>query len=233
MKNLLLTTALAALSAPVLAEMPQVEPILSVTPVSGPSTEVRICAGTPGGAYHSIASQMLGLVQSAAGVPVSVESCGGTVGSLRKLATGEAEAAIVQLDGLVWIKDTAPDLYAKIAPAAAVLTEDMIGVCRRDSDYEDLNDIAQERGATIAIAGSEESGSLLTLNVLAGFDDDFAAPDTESRVPGNRLWATCAAASRSAPSASCRPTLRSGATSTTTSATISGSSGSGTATCAT
>src|SRR5687768_6849674 len=71
MNTLQLTTALAALSAPALAEMPQVEPILSVTPVSGASSEVRICAGAPGGAYHSIASQMLGLVQSAAGVPVS------------------------------------------------------------------------------------------------------------------------------------------------------------------
>jgi hypothetical protein len=93
------------------------------------------------------------------------------------LPAGEAEAAIVQLDGLVWIKDTAPDLYAKITPAAAVLTEDMIGVCRRDSDYEDLNDIAQKGGETIAIAGGAESGSLLTFNVLAGFDEDFAAPD--------------------------------------------------------
>lgn len=177
MKSLPLTTALVVLAAPALAEMPQVEPILSVTPVSAPSTEVRICAGAPGGAYHSIASQMLGLVQSAAGVPVSVESCGGTVGSLRRLAAGEAEAAIVQLDGLVWIKDTAPELYARIAPAAAVLTEDMIGVCRRDSDYDDLNDAAQERGASIAVAGGAESGSLLTFNVLAGFDEDFAKPD--------------------------------------------------------
>ncbi len=178
MKNLFLTTiALVAISAPVLAEMPRVEPISSVTPVSGPSTQVRICAGAPGGAYHSIASQMLGLVQSAAGIPVSVESCGGTVGSLRKLAAGEAEAAVVQLDGLVWIKDTAPDLYARIAPAAAVLTEDMIGVCRRDTDYEDLNDIAQNRGAAIAVAGGAESGSLLTLNVLASFDEGFAKPD--------------------------------------------------------
>ena len=66
MKNLSLTTFLVTLSVPALAEMPRVEPILSVAPVSGPSTEVRICAGAPGGAYHSIASQMLGLVQSGA-----------------------------------------------------------------------------------------------------------------------------------------------------------------------
>lgn len=167
--------ALMAFAGPSRAEVPIVEPIMNVTDVTGPSTTLRICTGAAGGAYFTKASQMLGLVQAATKLPVTVEPGGGTVGCLRKLAAGQAEAAIVQLDSLVWLKRTSP-LYARIAPAAQVLVEEMAAVCNRISSVEDLNDIAQRRDSVIAIAGGAESGSLLTMNVLAGFDPGFDKP---------------------------------------------------------
>lgn len=176
MKTILAACSLLALASAAHAEMPLVEPIVSVTPASSPSEQIRICTGAESGAYFSVASQMLGLVQAKAKMPVTVEPGGGTVGCLRKLAAGEAEAAVVQLDGLVWAQETAPDLYAVLGAASRVLTEDMAAVCRRDVDEDDFNDVAQSASSVIAIAGSAESGSLLTLNVLASFDDDFAKP---------------------------------------------------------
>ena len=161
---------------PARAEMPRVEPILSVAAVDGPSQQIRICTGAKGGAYFSTASQMLGLAQAASGLPVSVEPGGGTVGCLRRLAAGAAEAAVIQLDGLVWAQQTSPELAARLGAAAQVLTEDMAAVCRRDIGADDLNDLAQRRDSVIAVAGGAQSGSLLTLNVLASFDKDFAAP---------------------------------------------------------
>ena len=159
------------------AEMSQVPPINTITPSSGYSSSIRICTGADGGAYFNKASQMMGLVQAKAKMPVSVEPGGGTYGCLTKMAKGEAEAAIIQMDAWVWAQKNAPDLYQLLVPSSHILDEEMMAVCNRSWGGDELNDIAQNKGKTLTIAGGNTSGSLLTMNVLASFDVDFNLPN--------------------------------------------------------
>jgi len=77
MKTILAACSLLVLASAALAEMPLVEPIASVAPASSPSEQIRICTGAESGAYFSVASQMLGLVQAKAKMPVTVAPGGG------------------------------------------------------------------------------------------------------------------------------------------------------------
>lgn len=173
-----LTAAVAALIAGAAwADMPTVPTIMEVADAAAPADRFVICTGAAKGAYHTVAAQMSGLIAADIGRPVLAEPGGGTVGCLQKMARGEVQAAVIQFDALAWLAGTAPGFLSWIGVGPMVLTEDMMAVCRRDDGEDEFNDVAQSRGQTIAVAGGDVSGSLLTLNVLASFDSDFALPD--------------------------------------------------------
>jgi len=171
--TILLSTALASLVATSAAaqSLQSVEPITTVQPMQDTDGEFRICTGSDEGAYYDAASLMTGVISNQGDVNAVAYEAGGTVDCLYRLAAGEVQAAIVQRDGLAWLHSTQSPLYGQLGIGGNVLTEEVLGFCRRTIDDDNLNDVLQARsGHAVAIAGGPTSGTNLTLNVLAGFD---------------------------------------------------------------
>lgn len=151
-------------------------PIPKIASVA-PGDAVAICTGSEAGQYFKTALQMVGVVEHYAGVQAMARPGGGTVGCLNALAEGRMQAAIIQLDGQVWLHQTDSPLFAQLATAGPVLTETALAICRRDVDESNFNNVAQNRDYQIAMAGGVESGSNLFVNVINSYDGEFGDPD--------------------------------------------------------
>ncbi len=181
----LLTSALFLAGAPVLADvdaLPVLPPVSAYEVPAG--DEFIICTGGTGGAYFRVGSQIAGYIEAYASQPesgldildASPVPGGGTYGCLAKLASGEADAAIIQSDGRALLPAIGPELMGSLDLAGPVLTEEILTFCARTNDHEDFGDVAQMSGSTITVAGSDVSGTNVMLNVIAAFDSGYKKP---------------------------------------------------------
>ena len=177
---------LCLLAWPALADidpLPQLPPV--ATYVQPAATEdFVICTGGSGGAYFKAASLIAGFVEAYTSQPesrvtlgdVSPVPGGGTYGCLTQLALGEADAAVIQSDGRAILAQMDSDLMGTLDFGGALLTEEILTFCSRKTNVEDFGGIGETSGATIMVAGGTVSGTNVMLNVIAGFDSDFASP---------------------------------------------------------
>ena len=143
-RTLLMSTATMLLYAaawPVLAEidpLPQLPPVAAyVQPVS--TEEFVICTGGSGGAYFKMASLIAGFVEAYTSQPesrvtlgdISPVPGGGTYGCLEKLATGKADAAVIQSDGRAILALMKSELMGALDFGGALLTEEILTFCSR------------------------------------------------------------------------------------------------------
>jgi TRAP-type uncharacterized transport system substrate-binding protein len=162
--------------------LPQLPPVAAYVQPAG--DEFVICTGGTSGAYFRVGAEIAGFVEAYAmqpnsGMNISDASPipgGGTYGCLAKLATGEADAAIIQSDGRALLPAVGPDLMAALDLAGPVLTEEVLTFCARTNGYDDFGGMAERRDTTITVAGTKVSGTNVMLNVITGFDNDFLNP---------------------------------------------------------
>ena len=179
------SSALLSVGFPVFADVEALPPLPPVSAYEEPAgDEFVICTSGPTGAYFRVGSMIAGFIEAKAAQPDSGMNIsdaspvpgGGTYGCLEKLATGEADAAIIQSDGRALLPNLGPDLMGVLDLAGPVLTEEILTFCARTNDYADFGTVGEESGATITVVGSKSSGTNVMLNVISGFDSDFAAP---------------------------------------------------------
>ena len=179
----LVTSTLSPVSA--LAEVSALPPLPAVlaykSPVSGDA--FTICVGSVGGAYFREGAEIAGMLEAYSQqrpnfpirlVDVSPVQGGGTYGCMGMLARGEADAAIIQNDGRA-VPATA-ELTLKLDRAGEILSEHFLTICSRENDAEDFGGVGEERDSIITVAGGVDSGTNVTLNLLASADGDFNLP---------------------------------------------------------
>lgn len=150
-----------------------IPPINDIVAFEDTPETLRICTGAAGRPYHNKAVLMSGAIANATGLHTTALAAGGTVDCLNKLAQGEAELAVIQLDGAVWAEQVSPALSSVLGRSEQILTEPVLAFCSRDSGAENLRSVARTRGKVIAVAGGEHSGTNLFFNVMSAVDKNF------------------------------------------------------------
>jgi len=125
---------------------------------------MTLCTGSPGKTYHAVGQTLAELLPAMAGGDLKVEvlATGGSIDNLNKLMAGECDGAIVQGDAAVfYTRQVNPDAAGKFRMVTPLYQELSLLLCSRDSDIDEIDDLLDEEGASVA-AGAMGSGSLAT-----------------------------------------------------------------------
>ena len=137
---------------------------------------MRICSGMKNGNYEYTAKTIAGMAD-ASEVTVQVINTSGSMDNLKKIASGECDAAIVQSDAsYVYNKDVG-DIDAM--KAADLYTEYAHLLCRRDTGISDLGGLNEK---TKILIGPNGGGSAVTWRGMVLADKEYGG-DYYTKIP--------------------------------------------------
>ena len=108
---------------------------------------------------------------------LTLRETAGSMEKIERMAEGECDAAIVQLDALMVFSVERPKRLM-IAPPVLLYEELLHLVCRRGSGFEDVGDLMNEPEGVIVLTGEPGSGSEATWRALSDLDRELEAVAT-------------------------------------------------------
>ena len=128
---------------------------------AGPT--LRVCTGEPSLRYFKTAGELAGQLRGIANFDIKPSS--GSVDNLRKLASGDCDAAIVQSDAFIDYAATTPNASLKFEDVGELYGEYAQLLCNRGAGIGSVGDLAKKPETKVAI-GPAGSGSATTWNAL-------------------------------------------------------------------
>lgn len=158
---------------------------------------LSLCTARSDGNYHA-AGESIRARTDAGRLRLELIETAGSVDNLARLAAGECDAAIVQLDAYLVYQETNRSNRLELARPNYLYEEFVHLVCRRDAGIDSIEDLAGDASHHTVLIGEPESGSAATWRYLALLDSSYASVATrniggmqalaELQAPGN---ATC------------------------------------------
>lgn len=133
-------------------------------PARAEAPTLRVCTGDPSLRYFKtageLAEQMRGVVK------FDVKPSAGSLDNLRKMASGDCDAAIVQSDAYLGYAATTPNAALKFEDVGGLYQEDAQLLCNKDAGIGSISDLAKKPQTKVAI-GPAGGGTALTWDAIA------------------------------------------------------------------
>jgi TRAP transporter TAXI family solute receptor len=140
-----------------------------------------ITTGSSSGSYIKIGQNLAKLVEGG-----KVLESKGSIENLERLAAGQADIGIVQLDAYAWFSGKSPEKAAKIEVIGTLYKECIHIAVNKDGKVQNEDDL-QKEGATIAI-GKQGSGSAVTWDYMMKLEPGYKKSTVVSK-GGSRAFA--------------------------------------------
>jgi TRAP transporter TAXI family solute receptor len=137
------------------------------------AAELALCTARADGNYFA-AGEIIRSRINAERLKVGLRETAGSVDNLGKLARGECDAAIVQLDAYLVYQEANRWKRLELARPNYLYEEFVHLVCRRDAGIESIEDLANEDGKHEVLIGEPESGSAATWRYFTILDPVYA-----------------------------------------------------------
>jgi len=157
-----------------------------VTPTAR-ATDLRLCTASADGNYHA-AGESIRTRMNAERLNLQLLETAGSVDNLSRLASGECDAAIVQLDAYLVYQEAHRANRLELARPNFLYDEFVHLVCRRDAGIESVEDLADAGAKHSVLIGEPDSGSAATWRSFTLLDPSYASVPTRS-VGGNEALA--------------------------------------------
>jgi TRAP transporter TAXI family solute receptor len=137
------------------------------------AADLTLCTARADGNYYA-AGEIIRSRIDAELLNVSLRETAGSVDNLGRLARGECDAAIVQLDAYLVYQEANRWKRLELARPNYLYEEFVHLVCRRDADLESIEDLAVEDGKHEVLIGEPESGSAATWRYFTILNSGYA-----------------------------------------------------------
>ena len=139
---------------------------------------LSLCTARADGNYYA-AGQIIKSRANAERLRIELRETAGSVDNLAKLARGECDAAIVQLDAYLVYQETHRRNRLDLARPNYLYEEFVHLICRRDAGIHAIEDLAGGSAKHRILIGEPESGSAATWRSFTLLDPSYAALATE------------------------------------------------------
>ena len=139
---------------------------------------LSLCTARADGNYYA-AGQIIQSRANAERLRVELLETAGSVDNLARLARGECDAAIIQLDAYLVYQETHRRNRLDLARPNYLYEEFVHLICRRDAGIHAIEDLAGESAKHRILIGEPESGSAATWRSFTLLDPSYAALATE------------------------------------------------------
>lgn len=150
---------------------------LAVSIVSAYSADstLRVCTGNPQLKYfktaNALAEQLRGVVS------LDIKESQGSLDNLRKMSSGDCDAALVQSDSYLVYADTTPNASLKFEDVGPIYLEYAQLLCNRDSGVGKISDLKGRNDVKVAI-GPAGGGTATTWYALTNKSPDYNKVNT-------------------------------------------------------
>ena len=131
---------------------------------AGSAPTLRVCSGDPKLRYFKTASDLGEQLRGV--VSFDVKPSSGSLDNLRKMASGECDAAIVQSDAYLGYAASTPNASLKFEDVGTLYAEDAQLLCNKSAGIGSLEELRGKPSTKVAI-GPVGSGTALTWDALA------------------------------------------------------------------
>lgn len=138
-----------------------------------------LCSAREDG-VHRWAAERIGQSVREPGPAIRAVETKGSLDNLRRMAKGDCDAAIVQLDALMVYSMERVSRRLKITVPVRLYDEWLHLVCRRASGIDDVGDLLRNAERRTILTGTPGSGSETTWRALTDLDRDYRRVGTRS-----------------------------------------------------
>lgn len=139
---------------------------------------LTLCTARADGNYYA-AGQTIQSRTDAGRLRLELLETAGSVDNLAKLARGECDAAIVQLDAYLVYQETHRSNRLELARPNYLYEEFVHLICRRDTGIHTIEDLSDGSAKHRILIGEPESGSAATWRAFTLLDPGYAAVATQ------------------------------------------------------
>ena len=138
---------------------------------------LSLCTARADGNYYAAAEVIRARID-AQRLRIALLETAGSVDNLARLARGECDAAIVQLDAYLVYQETHRGNRLELARPNYLYEEFVHLVCRRDAGIHSIADLTGESAKHRVLIGEPDSGSAATWRSFTLLDPDYAGVPT-------------------------------------------------------
>lgn len=146
--------------------------LVSAVPALSAAETLALCTARADGNYHA-AGEAIRMRSNPDRLQITLVETAGSVENLERLARGECDAAIVQLDAYLVYQEAHRRERLALARPSYLYEEFVHLVCRRDAGVDSIADLGDDSAAGILI-GEPDSGSAATWRYFTILDPAYA-----------------------------------------------------------
>lgn len=136
--------------------------------------ELSLCTARADGNYYA-AGEIIRSRTNVERLDIRLRETAGSVENLKRLANGNCDAAIVQLDAYLVYQEANRANRLELARPNYLYEEFLHLVCRRDAAVNSVEDLAGDSVAHEVLVGAPDSGSAATWRYLSLLDPGYAS----------------------------------------------------------
>ena len=140
--------------------------------------DLRLCTAHEEGNYHAAGQEIAGLTDPA-NIAIELKNTHGSMDNLKKIAKGECDAGIVQIDAYLVYQQINQADRLKIKRPLHLYREYVHLICHRDTNIESIEDLAKNPTGNKVLIGSPGSGSSITWDSFRLQDSSYIAVPME------------------------------------------------------
>ena len=141
--------------------------------------DLTLCTARADGNYYA-AGEAIRSRLNADRLRLALLETAGSVDNLKKLALGECDAAIVQLDAYLVYQEANRRKRLELTRPNYLYEEYVHLVCRRDAGNESIEDLTGRAGKHTILIGEPDSGSAATWQYFTLLDPSYASVATQT-----------------------------------------------------
>jgi len=138
---------------------------------------LSLCTARADGNYYAAGEAIRARIDSDR-LQLELVETAGSVDNLNRLARGECDAAIVQLDAYLVYQETNRSKRLQLARPNYLYEEFVHLVCRRDTHIDSIEDLARDSAKNSILIGEAESGSAATWRSFTLLNPSYASLPT-------------------------------------------------------
>ena len=141
------------------------------------TTQLRLCAGSGDGNYFAVGAEIKRQV-ARNGLDVRVTETEGSMDNMQRMAQGECDAGIAQIDAYLQYQATHPASRLEVEWPRHLYDEYLHLICRRDSGSAGIQDLADLAAPLSLVTGAPGSGSALTWDSITRLNPRYLVVET-------------------------------------------------------
>lgn len=153
--------------------------LASLTVSTAHADSLSLCTADADGSYYA-AGEVIRAHTNAQRLPIELLETTGSVDNLNRLARGECDAAIVQIDAYLAYQEANRGNRLELARPNYLYEEFVHLICRRDAGIDSVEDLAGDSTKHDLLIGEPQSGSAATWQYFTVLKPSYASVPTRA-----------------------------------------------------